>query len=219
MDATKPLHLQRNQAKFRPVNLNPIFSISNPILSLLCRPAWTVGLCMGIVMIPALPAQNSPAETSQNPCAPTGKGGSVNFANRIKHSGIDGKVFQKDGKTPLAGTNYLAQLYSAPCNRESSFVPADKPVPFRLPPGEGYISASIIQLPNVGPRQIAYVQIRAWDAQATSYEEAVRKNLSAGKSKVIPVTTGGSATPGGLSAFPPELSGLNSFSLSPGDKH
>ncbi len=178
-------------------------------------------LCAAILAQTASPqkspttANPAPRSGAPNvPCPPTGTGGALNFANRGAQSGIDAKVFEPGGVTPLAGSNYLAQLYGAPCDRESSFVAIDKPKPFRTGVAAGYVTATSVTLPHVGPRQPVYVQMRCWEASSPTYEHAEAHGAALGKSAVIRVVTGGQ-TPGGFAVVPTDLIGLKSFSLIP----
>lgn len=160
---------------------------------------------------PGTPPKNAPS--SDAPCAATGKGGTVNFANRAGAGRIDARVFDAGGKEALAGPAYLAQLYGAPCDREASFVPFEKPVPFRIGVAAGYVTSSTATLPNVAPRQPVHVQMRCWEAAFPTYERALEGGGATGKSVVVRVIAGG-AIPGIVGIIPPDLVGLKSFSLS-----
>lgn len=161
----------------------------------------------------AAEASRKSDSSSDAPCAATGKGGTVNFANRAGAGRIDARVFDAGGKEALAGPAYLAQLYGAPCDREAAFVPFEKPVTFRIGIAAGYVTSSMVTLPNVAPRQPVHVQMRCWDATFPTYERALEGGGATGKSVVVRVIAGG-AIPGIVGIIPPDLVGLKSFSLS-----
>lgn len=137
------------------------------------------------------------------------------FTNRMLLLGIDAPVFDAQG-VPLAGTNYLAELYGGPS--PDALIPAiDEverkrlPVPFRI---QGYFGTTrgliIISVPGRG---WAWLQVRAWDARlGATYEEAVARGLGGyGES---PLFYARGNTPGHLDAPEPVI-GLRSFRLRP----
>jgi hypothetical protein len=80
-------------------------------------------------------------------------------------------IFDVDGVTRLAGSNFLAQLYAGPLAE----ILRPVGVPFSFPTGvlAGYIRGINRQIPDVAPNQNASIQVRAWEAAAgSSYEEA-----------------------------------------------
>lgn len=179
---------------------------------MICSNRTALSTCAMLIWLAAA-ALLPGAEAPSIPCAPSGSGGAIYFANRVKLSGIDAKVFDVDGTTPLAGERFLAQLYVAPCPDEKALAPQSKPIPFRTGIAAGYLSSVGIEASNVGPRKIGFAQMRCWDAAAPSFEQAIAKGLRTGKSEVIKIMTGGAASPGAVSALPGELAGLKSFSL------
>lgn len=205
-------------------NLNLLDHMKPPFLQK--RPRRIFQVLMASLFGLAASAQNAPpakpsaaadssakSGSSGSPCPATGNGGILNFANRAKLSGVDAQVFDSGGKQPLSGPGYLAQLYGAPCDRETAFIPLDKAVPFREGIAAGYIKGTTLTLPHVGPGQPVYVQMRCWEALFPTYEIAVERRGAAGKSGVVRVTAGG-AVPGTVGLFPPDLVGLKPFDLS-----
>ena len=171
------------------------------------------GMLAGLLLLAPFPA--FAAETAATPCTPNGANGAIYFANRVKLSGIDAKVFDVDGVTPLSGDKFLAQLYTASCPDEKALTAQGKPLPFRTGAAAGYLSSVTLEASNIGPRKVGFAQMRSWDAAAATYEQALAKGLRTGKSEVVKIMTGGAATPGAVSALPGELAGLKSFSLKP----
>ncbi|MBM3883461.1 MAG: hypothetical protein FJ387_27775, partial [Verrucomicrobia bacterium] len=139
-------------------------------------------------------------------------GGTVNFNNRVLTAGIDAPVLDSDGMTRLAGPRFLAQLYAGPApDRVEAVGPA---VPFRDAGGAGYWSTAPNGLRNVRsvqPGEVAFVQVRAWEAGlATTFEGTRAAGGKAGVSELFSVRTGGAGDPPSL---PADLVGLTSFSL------
>ncbi len=183
------------------------------------RSSWLAWACAAALWLPLSPSttalSQSPQQTpsSKGPCAPTGQGGTVSFANRVISSGINARIFAEDGTTPLEGEAYLAQLYISPCDREDTLLPADKATPFRKGPAAGYITSRTLTLETIAPRSPAFAQLRCWDSKAATYEQALAQGLRTGKSNVIRFLAGGAA-PGALAGLPPDLIGLKGFALS-----
>jgi sulfur relay (sulfurtransferase) DsrF/TusC family protein len=139
-------------------------------------------------------------------------GGTISFAARVLPAGIDAPVFDLDGTTKLAGNRYQAQLYAGPTVEE--LMPVGTPRPFLSDFLAGYWSAQSVVLPNVGPGQAAFVQVKAWDGTSgTSYEQALAANGKTGASALLQVQAGGEGEP---PSFPADLVGLQSFQLEQG---
>lgn len=136
---------------------------------------------------------------------------------------IDAPVFDAAGNR-LAGTNYLAMLYGGPAINSLEPAWAETgtdmaPVPFTYAPTDqaGYFSqngATIIG--NVPCAGVAWLQVRAWDAQlGPTYEDVVNLGLGGyGESNLFQEQGGkppgfclGSPSPSEL------LHGLQSFAL------
>ena len=101
-------------------------------------------------------------------------GGTVYFANRVLASGIDAPVFDADGKTPLAGESFLAQLYAGPS--DDALAPIGAPSPFRSGEGAGYFLPENRAIVSVPPGQTTRVQVRAWKASDGATYEAAEIN-------------------------------------------
>ncbi len=133
--------------------------------------------------------------------------GQINFANRLTVAGIDAKVTMPDGTTPLAGADYLAQLYVG--LTAESLAPVGTPVPFRTGNFAGYISANIVTTSFAGGTMVV-AEMRAWEAAGgNSYDAAIAAGKLFGKSDPINVTVAVAPNP------PADLVGLRGFALVP----
>jgi len=139
-------------------------------------------------------------------------GGTFWFNNRVTSPLIDAPVYDVNNVTRLAGTNYLAQLWVGPSTNEMAAV--GQPRPFSTGALAGYIVAgtnAMVEAPNVAPGWPAFVQMRAWAADAgATYEEAVAAGGACGASAIISVIAGGIGEP---PSRPACLVGLRSFRL------
>jgi hypothetical protein len=125
-----------------------------------------------------------------------------------------------DGRTaqPLAGTNWLAELYwAAGLDRPAaSLAPAGAPLTFRTDGGAGYVDnghdpdSGLRVLPGTQPGDPFTFQVRAWNAVAgTSYEQAASSlDGVVGASNVLNGTAGSSEAPA-------TIVGLLPFSVEP----
>jgi len=125
-------------------------------------------------------------------------------------------IYDVDGTTPLSGSNYLAQLYGGPTL--DSLMRAGSPARFRtstvLP---GRILGKTVQVPNVPPRELAYVQVRVWEAaRGATYEEARALGGKFGRSEIVILRTGGFPLDGSPPVVPPALTNVPSFNLETG---
>lgn len=139
-------------------------------------------------------------------------GGVLEFWNRVTAPGgvtNDAPVFDLDGRTPLNGPAYVAQLYAGPTLE--ALRPVSAPTPFASGFQAGLFLRQFVSLPDVPPHATAWVQVRVWEsARGASYEEARAWGGKFGRSEVLQVTTGGGLTP------PGPLTGLSSFNLRAG---
>jgi len=138
--------------------------------------------------------------------------GTVFFKNRVTGY-VDAPVFDTDGLTKLAGTNYMAQLYAGPS--ADAQAPMGEPLSFRTGIGQGYLDDRgkdvCYSIANVVPGKEAYCQIRVWEAvHGKTYEAAVAKRGKTGASNLVRVVTGGYGSP---PAPPNFLIGLQPFRL------
>jgi hypothetical protein len=137
--------------------------------------------------------------------------GQVNFNNTGPAIGGTGApVFDTDGTTLLAGTDYLAQLYAGP--DAGSLAAVGVATAFRTGAGAGFIVGGTVATPSVAPGAAASVQMRAWKASDGATFEAAQAAGLWGMGNIISVTTGGAGVPPSL---PANLTGLTSFSLVP----
>jgi hypothetical protein len=127
--------------------------------------------------------------------------------------GVDAPVFDAQG-IPLAGPDYLAELYGGAT--PDSLAPATPrtAVPFFTGIGAGYFQAPYaVIIVGVPGGDLAWVQVRAWDARlGASYEEAVVLGLGGyGESILLHLRSGNPIVP----TSPSALLGLQPFSLRP----
>ena len=139
-------------------------------------------------------------------------GGTIQFSNLI--GSVDAPVFNEDGVTPLAGSDYLVQLFAGPVGGD--IAPVGPAIPFFSAdelPGYWIQFPNVIRnIPTVAPGQPAVVQVRAWEnAAGPEFDLALGGGSLVGFSNTLTLTTGGSGVPPSL---PAELTGLESFQLS-----
>ncbi len=134
--------------------------------------------------------------------------------NRNLSAGVNAPIFDSQG-VPLAGTNYLAELYGAETPQSltntTGYIGGNRLiVPFRI---QGYLDSpgnlSVVKDVVGG---LAWLQLRAWDARlGGTYEEAVARGLGGyGESPLFYALGGGQ---GGGPSLPGPLIGLKSFKL------
>lgn len=132
----------------------------------------------------------------------------------------DARAFMDYGKTiPCSGTNFLAQLYAADGTNVimADLIPVGSPVSLLTGDTAGYVSAGSVQVtamtgpygtgglndaPADNPEGIVSLQIRVWDANYSTYEEARGNYAASGPSaifRVIPTFLPSSPDDAGLS--------------------
>ncbi len=125
--------------------------------------------------------------------------------------GSDAPVYDVDGRTPLAGPAFSAQLYAAAPG--SSLQPVGVPVPFQSS-NPGYFMGDVVAVLGVPQGGTAVVQVVAWRASdGLTFEAADHPGGHVGESSVITVRGLGGLLPPPSSADPATLFGLQSFSL------
>ena len=98
-------------------------------------------------------------------------------------------IHDVDGTTPLEGANFLVQVYAGPTSE--ILRPVGAAIPFFTGTLAGYIRGVQREIPDVGPGQSVYVQLRAWaSAAGASYEEARAAGGKFGFSPVVHAITG-----------------------------
>lgn len=130
--------------------------------------------------------------------------GQINFGNRVTIAGIDAKVFQADGTTPLDGAAYKAQLYVGAV--ADSLTAVGPVLDFRTGAAAGYITSTAITIPGV--TGTVFAQLRAWEAARGATYEAAFGTL-AGYGSSDPVQVDLTLPP----AAPADMAGLQSFAL------
>lgn len=134
--------------------------------------------------------------------------GTLNFNTRVVADGIDAKCFDVDGTTPLAGTDYLAQLYTGA--DAGSLGPVGTPIAFRTGSAAGWLNGGEVAT-SLALNGAGFAQVKAWKAaDGASYEAAEAASGAIGASNIIPVTAGGGGNPPALAG---NLIGLQAWSL------
>ena len=126
---------------------------------------------------------------------------------------VPARIYNADGN-PLSGSQYLAQLYAG--SDQNSLTPLSPSAPFLTGTLAGYLAQTAIHdfsgafSPNTG----YFIQIRVWDADlGATWQIAASKGMGGvGESSIGRELTGGR---GGVPSLPGDVSGLQSFSLSP----
>jgi len=136
--------------------------------------------------------------------------GTVNFASYVPASGLNVKVFDTDGLTPLTGPNYVAQLYAG--TSATSLSPVGSAVAFGTAARAGYIiGGGAVTIPTIAGGATATIELKAWDStKGTSWELAQSAGSAVGASTAFTVVLGGGGVPPGP---PADLVGLTTFSL------
>jgi hypothetical protein len=136
--------------------------------------------------------------------------GQVNFNNRVVGV-VDVKVFDTDGTTGLAGDVFTAGLYTGAAGAaEGTFALSGATAIFRTGAGAGYFIGGVRTTAFPGNTAIQ-AQVRAWETSGgASYELASAAGKKVGKSNILTVTV--TEAPN----TPPDLVGLQSFSLAGG---
>ena len=119
------------------------------------------------------------------------------------------RVYQTDRRTPLAGSQYRAQLYAGPTM--AGLQPVGTPQPFFDSSNSSFAGLFLpapVVLPDTAPGRRCFVQICVWDASyGETFEQARANGSPFGSSGVIGVTAGSEDT------GPSVLWGIHSFSL------
>ena len=94
--------------------------------------------------------------------------GTLNFANFVTVPppgvSVNAPVFNVDGTTKLAGSQFEAILYAGPAgSTESSLAPYGVAQAFSTGAGAGYFIGGARTVTTVPGNSIAVVQVRAWD--------------------------------------------------------
>ena len=115
----------------------------------------------------------------------TSGGGRVIFDTATNNAAI----YDVDGTTRLAGSNFLAQVYAGPS--PEILRPVGPAIPFFTGTSAGYLRGVYREIPDVAPGQRVYVQLRAWESAAGgSYEEARAAGGKFGFSRVFQAIAG-----------------------------
>jgi hypothetical protein len=149
--------------------------------------------------------------------------GEINFSffavqlTRNRHKPVQvmpvARVFLPDGRTPVTGSTYMAQLYAGPA--ASNLEAAGTPQPFFTPNGlsvpfawAGVVMPEPVLLPNVTAYHRVYAQVRVWEtASGDTYEAAATNGGHVGASAVLQLMAGSEES------GPAPLKGLTSFKV------
>lgn len=140
------------------------------------------------------------------------------LSNHLPSDGVDAPILDAQG-VPLAGPNYLAELYGGFSPGLISPVAASDGQPsVRVSvrfSKQGYVITRGVAVFGVFPGAFAWLQLRAWDARlGTSYEEAASRGVGGVGESPLFYAQGGGQT-GGVPLGPGPLYGLQSFRLRP----
>ena len=134
--------------------------------------------------------------------------GQVIVGNYIPLSGINAPVFDTDCQTRLEGPFFVAQAYVG--FTADSLRPVGPVLNFRTGERAGYITATLVTIPDAPHGERIYFQLRAWEAQAgATFEAAVVSGGKYGVSNIVPMLA---IEPPGT---PLDPIGLQSFCLVP----
>jgi hypothetical protein len=142
---------------------------------------------------------------------PVSSGGTFVFNNRVPSKAIDAPIYDSDGVTRLAGTDYLAQLWVGVSTND--LAPAGEPAHFMAGTSAGYlyVTNATRVASNVAAGIKAFAQVRAWcKADGETYQQALAAGGPRGESDIISVVAGGAGDPPSPPAY---LVGLRSFRL------
>lgn len=136
-------------------------------------------------------------------------GPAVWFANRAP--GLEAPVYDTDCRTPVQGTNFVAQLWLGPT--ADTLQPLGAPQPFSLPSPDGgspgFFAPTWLEAPDFVLGRPLLAQVRVWDAAgAESFTDAAARGLKHGVSELFQVQPATGTPP-----YPPLLVGLQSFCL------
>jgi len=116
----------------------------------------------------------------------TGMGGGYVDWNNMDPQllGIDARVFDVDGITPLAGPDFVAQLYAGAVSNNLHAVGQAAALLSGFE--AGYFYGLPARIPDVLAYGTAYIQVRVWDkSKWKTFEEAAALGGKVGKSEVI----------------------------------
>jgi hypothetical protein len=137
------------------------------------------------------------------------------YSNTRLPPGIDAKVFQWDGITPLAGDGYTAQLFGGMVgSSQNSLMPLFPVTGFLTGADAGYVvPVGEVAIPGIPEGDSASLMLRVWDNQGqqiSTFEQALLAGVFHGQSAIFDVAwLGGDVLP------PANLTGLQSFALIP----
>jgi hypothetical protein len=134
--------------------------------------------------------------------------GQISVANRNPFLDFYAPVFDTDCQTRLQGPFFVAQAYVG--LTADSLRPVGPVINFRTGERAGYITSTVVTIPDAPHGTRIYFQLRAWEAQAGStFEAAVVSGGKYGVSNIVPMWAWEPPSP------PGDPIGLQSFCLVP----
>ncbi len=134
--------------------------------------------------------------------------GQISVSNFVPVANLDAPIFDTDCTSRLEGAAYLVQAYVG--FTVDSLSPLGAARPFRTGRAAGYFASYVLTIPGTSSETLAYLQLRAWEADAgPTFEEAVSAGGKYGVSNIVPMRT---VMPPGT---PNDPVGLQSFCLVP----
>lgn len=98
--------------------------------------------------------------------------------------GIDARVFDVDGVTPMEGPGYVAQLYAGATS--NSLHAVSDVAPLFTGSEAGLYFGNLVRIPDVLAYQNAYIQVRVWDkSRWATFEAAAALGGKVGRSEII----------------------------------
>lgn len=140
--------------------------------------------------------------------------GTINLTGFSPAAGVNVQVSDAQGNL-LEGDRYQAAFFVG--TDAASLTQLDVSAPFRTGAGAGYWNPSptTANVPDLGQGTEVFAQVFAWDTQVgATLDDAMAAGTGYGMSNVIGGPGGGIALGGGIN-LPPNLVGLESFSLIP----
>ena len=130
--------------------------------------------------------------------------GQISVINRSPLGTIDAPVFDTDCQTRLEGPFFVAQAYVG--FTADSLRPVGPVINFRTGERAGYITPTLVTIPDAWHGRRIYFQLRAWEAPAgATFEAAVVSGGKHGMSNIVPMRAweppGTPDVPVGLQSF------------------
>jgi hypothetical protein len=86
--------------------------------------------------------------------------GTVSFINRDPGHGVNAPVYESDGITKLAGSQFVAELLGGTSANDLVSIATTG---FLTGAGAGYFNGGVGIVPGIGPGNIAWIEVRVWN--------------------------------------------------------